>query len=131
MNIQFQKSLQSLITKLSAVRVTLSDDEQVIMDWLIQIPRSELNADEVEAHVIQRGILRGSEQAIQRGADEVEAHAIQRGILRGSEQAIQRGADEVEAHAIQRGSEEGVMRGVEMFKIFYDPELEAYRIVMK
>ena len=121
MNVQYQKSMQVLLGKLSAVRVTLSDEEQVLLDWLIQGART-FNADEVMAH----GVIRGPEQAISRDADEVFAH----GVIRGPEEAVSRDADEVMAHGVIRGPDQSVIRGAGTVTIIYDPEREAYTVSM-
>ncbi len=141
MNVQYQKSMQVLLGKLSAVRVTLSDEEQVLLDWLLQGART-FNADEVVAHgvirkpeeavsrdadeVMAHGVIRGPEEAVSRDADEVFAH----GVIRGPEEAISRDADEVFAHGVIRGPEESVVRGAGTVTIIYDPEREAYTLQM-
>ena len=69
MNVMGQKAMESLLAKLSAVRVTLSDEEQVLLDQLI------LGAqDEVAAHSMVR-----RPEAVTRDADEVAAHNMVRG----------------------------------------------------
>ena len=61
---------QGLLKKLTAVRMTLSDEERAILDRMVLGTQFE-----VEAH----GIARGPEEKIQRGTDEVIAHGIARG----------------------------------------------------
>jgi hypothetical protein len=88
MDVNDRQVLNSLLTKLSAVRMTLSDEEQVLLD-------------EVVAHRFAKV------EAAVADADEVQAHRF------AKVEAVAAEADEVQAHG---------------FEIFYDDQLEAYRI---
>ncbi len=70
MNAQKIQSLQSLLAKLSAMRVALNDEEQQLLDVLIQGTQFEFDADEVKA-VIKRAY--GADQIKINDADETNA----------------------------------------------------------
>ena len=111
-------TMQELLKKLTAVRMTLSDEERAILDKMVVGAQLE-----VEAH----GMARGPEEKMQRGADEVEAHRMATGpdellwkdapdeveahrMATGPEEKMQKGADEVEAHRMATGPEEKMQR---------------------
>ena len=75
MDAKDQETLHELLKKLSAVRVTLSDEEQTLLDWLIQGSRAEFNADEVKAQSMKFR----PEGVKQMGPDEVKAQSMKFG----------------------------------------------------
>ena len=68
MNVQEKAIMKSILTKLSALRVTLDDDEQEVLDQLILGSPAE-----VEAH---RFVRSSPDEARLEGPDEVAAHQM-------------------------------------------------------
>jgi hypothetical protein len=117
MNAKDQENLQELLKKLSAVRVTLSDDEQTLLDWLIQGSRAEFKADEVEAHRFM-----APKPAPATGPDE----AMHANIFKNQPQPAPTPGPDEAMHANVLQSRAQTTKPASIILI-YDPELEAYR----
>jgi hypothetical protein len=104
-----QATTKSLLSKLSAVRMTLSDDEQALLDQMVQNPLTE-----VAAHILRYA----PEEAGKRGPDEVAAHArsmdaaevVAHSSKFGPEGAVRHDADEVVAHAARTFTPDGAVK---------------------
>ena len=70
MDTQSNQSMTSVLKTLSAVRATLSDDEQAVLDGFVLS-----NQDEVAAHALTSAATAGMTAAVAAGPDEVRAHA--------------------------------------------------------
>jgi hypothetical protein len=115
MNAKGRIYMKSLLAKLSAMRVTLGDEERVLLDQMILGSQAEVGAH-------RSGL---AEESLASEPDEVAAH---RSALGADEVAAHRsalGADEVVAHRSALGANRTAARGI---IIYYDPELEAYQI---
>jgi hypothetical protein len=114
MNENDKAILKSLLTKLSAVRMTLNDEEQAVLDLLVQG-----SLVEVEAHRMERRVDEGRYPK----ADEVVAHRLEHRI----DDAREPKADEVVAHRVDEGRYPKADEA-SRFVIYFDAELEAYQI---
>jgi hypothetical protein len=80
MNAKGRIYMKSLLAKLSAMRVTLGDEERVLLDQMILGSQAE-----VGAHRLGRAV-----ESLASGPDEVAAHRVP-----GAEEAAARGAGEM------------------------------------
>jgi cbb3-type cytochrome oxidase cytochrome c subunit len=136
------ENMKSLLSTLSAVRATLNDEEQALLDSFIlgeavaharasKMEKAQLpDADEVVAHARASKM----EKAQLPDADEVVAHARASKM----EKAQLPDADEVVAHAraskmekAQLPDADEVVAHAMPFAITFDPEVEAYLIKAK
>ena len=115
MNAKGRIYMKSLLAKLSAMRVTLSVEEQVLLDQMILGSQAEVGAHRA---------IRRADESLAGGPDEVAAHMVAREADEVATHRMPLGADEVAAHRMPLGAEEAAQRIV----IYYDPELEAYQI---
>jgi hypothetical protein len=86
-----------LLKKLSAVRVTLNDDERALLDQIVL--NASISASDVSAHAMTSGPASGKTFA----ADDVAAHGMKAGPASGKTLA----ADDVAAHAMTSGPASG------------------------
>ena len=148
--------LKSLLSKLSAVRVTLTDDEQFLLDQLLLSSREEVQAhyrayvpDEAkafgadDARAMAKAVA--PDEAKVMGADEARAMAKQfkpeEARALGAEEAFAHRllipvearaleADEVTAHSLPASmvTKPGFPNPV-WVKIIYDPMMECYKVI--
>ena len=112
MSENLKDTLKSLLTKLSAVRVTLSDEEQALLDQLILSSR-----DEVQAHAK----FYAPDEAKAMGADEAKAMALKY----SPDEAKAMGADEAKAMALKYSPDEAKAMGADEVKAMglrYSPD---------
>jgi hypothetical protein len=124
-----EKSMTNVLQKLSAVRITLSAEEQKFLDYLIVTSSVE---DDVVAHGVQTKRLPMATP--EEEEDEVTTHRVQtkRLVFATPEEEVDAAAqtkralmatpeeDEVVAHAVQTKS---------VTKIIYDAEKSQYRVL--
>jgi hypothetical protein len=102
-----EKSMTNVLQKLSAVRITLSAEEQKFLDYLIV---TSIVEDDVVAHSVQTKRL-----VFATPEEEVDAAAQTKRALMATPEE-----DEVVAHAVQTKS---------VTKIIYDAEKSQYRVL--
>ncbi|MCO6451634.1 MAG: hypothetical protein J5I90_12680, partial [Caldilineales bacterium] len=98
-----QQSTKRVLKKLSALRATLSDEEQVILDGYILD-----SASEVTAHSMTERITPGVTPAADAGPDEMMAHSMTERITPGVTPAADAGPDEMMAHSMTERITPGV-----------------------
>jgi hypothetical protein len=108
-------TMRKLLKTLSAVRKTLSDDEQSLLDQLIATP-----AGDVEAHLRIRPGLDADDKSM-RGIEEAKTRGPVGRKLFLPDERTQRDADDVEAHS-RPFPEDGMW-----VEIYFDPETESYQ----
>ena len=144
-------NLKSLLTKLSAVRVTLTDEEQSLLDQLILSSKAEVHAhyrkfasdegkamEADEARAASLNFKPDEGKAME--ADEARAASLNfkpdEGKVSGSEAAYANrllkpvegkalDTDEVAAHSIPPN----MLTNPVWVKIIYDPEMECYKVI--
>ena len=110
MDTQSSQSMKRILKKMSALRATLNDNEQTLLDGLIIS-----NQDEVTAHALTDAATAAVTTAVTSGPDEVRAHALTDAATAGMTAAVASGPDEARAQA--------------QFHIVFDPAIEEYRLV--
>ena len=124
MNAQDRAAMKALLAKLSAVRMTLADEEQALLDGLVlsrpaevaahrMAQAADLKADPAVADVAAHRMAQAADLKADPAVDEVAAHRMAQAADLKADPAV---AD-VAAH-----------RMAQAFEIIFDTEMEAYQI---
>jgi hypothetical protein len=115
---KFDKAvMRSLLAKLSAVRITLEDEEQALLDQLILGSQAEVSLHNMKPAATpgpEEALTRRAHPAVTPGPDEVQAHSMKPAAAPGPEEVLKSrltpglykewSPDEVNAHSMSQGA---------------------------